>query len=219
MVWALNYFQLESKDYQITLSDGTELVTNYTQASGPSGSPEARQRVIQQMRADYWRNSGLAQENPQLANSLAQPKLNQYFQRLNTSYANEERKRLTAEAANNTFQVYNNRYRDGRSLDTTFQLVEGASGRQRSINRGDFFTWAKNAVETGQLDGGELQQFIQQKQVCINGDCQSIIQRYGADSTVTGALEAAITQQSRNRTAASQQLTLLQTKQNQIARI
>ena len=26
--------ELESKDYQITLSDGTELVTNYTQASG-----------------------------------------------------------------------------------------------------------------------------------------------------------------------------------------
>ena len=48
--------ELESKDYQITLSDGTEVVTNYTQASGPSGSPEARQRVIQQMRTDYWRN-------------------------------------------------------------------------------------------------------------------------------------------------------------------
>ena len=210
--------ELESKDYQITLSDGTEVVTNYTQASGPSGSPEARQRVIQQMRTDYWQTSGLAAENPQLANTLAQPKLNQYFQRLNTAYATEERKRLSAEAANNTFQVYNNRYRDGRSLDTTFQLVEGASGRQRSINRGDFFTWAEAAVETGQLDPGELQNFIEQKQVCINGDCQSIIQRYGADPNVTGALEAAITKQKSNRTAADQKLTVAKKEATALAR-
>ena len=210
--------ELESKDYPITLSDGTEVVTNYTQASGPSGSPEARQRVIQQMRTDYWQTSGLAAENPQLANTLAQPKLNQYFQRLNTAYATEERKRLSAEAANNTFQVYNNRYRDGRSLDTTFQLVEGASGRQRSINRGDFFTWAEAAVETGQLDPGELQNFIEQKQVCINGDCQSIIQRYGADPNVTGALEAAITKQKSNRTAADQKLTVAKKEATALAR-
>ena len=210
--------ELESKDYQITLSDGTEVVTNYTQASGPSGSPDARQRVIQQMRRDYWQTSGLAAENPQLANTLAQPKLNQYFQRLNTAYATEERKRLSAEAANNTFQVYNNRYRDGRSLDTTFQLVEGASGRQRSINRGDFFTWAEAAVETGQLDPGELQNFIEQKQVCINGDCQSIIQRYGADPNVTGALEAAITKQKSNRTAADQKLTVAKKEATALAR-
>ena len=81
------------------------------------------------------------------------------------------------------------------SLDTTFQLVEGARGRERTINRGDFFTWAKAAVETGQLDPGQLQNFIEQKQVCINGDCQSIIQRYGADPNVTGALEAAVQKQ------------------------
>ena len=137
---------------------------------------------------------------------------------MNTAYATEERKRLQAEAANNTFQVYNNRYRDGRSLDTTFQLVEGASGRQRSINRGDFFTWAEAAVETGQLDPGELQNFIEQKQVCINGDCQSIIQRYGADPNVTGALEAAITKQKSNRTAADQKLTVAKKEATALAR-
>ena len=211
--------QLESKDYTITLPDGTSLVTNYTEASGSSGSPETRQLVMQQMRNDYLQQSGLSGMNPQLVGTMASPQINQYFQRLNTAYATEERKRIRAEADNATFQVYNNRYRgSGQSLDTTFQLVEASKGRERTINRGEFFTWAKAAVETGQLDPGELQKFIEEKQVCINGDCQSVIQRYGADPNVTGALEAAVQKQSSNRTAASQQLTMAKKEATQLAR-
>ena len=211
--------QLESKDYTITLPDGTSLVTNYTEASGSSGSPETRQLVMQQMRNDYIQQSGLSGMNPQLVGTMASPQINQYFQRLNTAYATEERKRIRAEADNATFQVYNNRYRgSGQSLDTTFQLVEASKGRERTINRGEFFTWAKAAVETGQLDPGELQKFIEEKQVCINGDCQSVIQRYGADPNVTGALEAAVQKQSSNRTAASQALTASKKEATQLAR-
>jgi len=211
--------ELESKDYNIIMPDGSTLVTNYTDASGPSGSPIIRQEVMRQMRADYLRTSGLSGMNPQLVGSIATPQINSYFQRLNTSYATEERKRLRNEADNATFQVYNDRYRgSGQSLDTTFQLVEASKGRERTINRGEFFNWAKAAVETGQLDPGKLQQFIEQKQVCINGDCQSIIQRYGADNNVTAALEAAVKKQSSNRTAASQALTTSKKEATQLAR-
>ena len=75
----------------------------------------------------------------------------------------------------------------------------------------------EQCCKTGQLDPGQLQNFLNRKQVCINGDCQSILQRYGADPKVTAALEAAVSQQS-NRTAARSSTYRLQKEATQLAR-
>ena len=45
-----------------------QVVTNYTQASGPSGSPEERQRSNSANEGDYWHvRTSCRRMNPQLA--------------------------------------------------------------------------------------------------------------------------------------------------------
>ena len=192
--------QLEGKEYQITLPDGTQKVTSYSEAASAAGSPTERSLILQQMKQDWIRSSGIAQMNPQLVGTMVFPKISAWQKKLDQSYTTEERRRIATETKANTYQVFSEEYRQTGNLDRSFTLVESQSGGQRTMARANFLEFLETGVTNGTIPPQAALDFLNNKQITINGQSKSFLDRYGGFKETQDALKAAETAQNVKRT-------------------